>query len=256
MNNRARRLGSGFLALAILFVLPSIAPAVGGKAKKDDAGPCGNRTPCGSGASFDFLSPKAKLVGPTINTVEGLVGTQMFFSGCDGTRSLVSVEEIELYQSPEGTVTIGRLEGEVVWGDAGLDRLSSDHRERLTGDGWRPIERLAGFVAGVAEAERLSVDHVAFQRLESGDYAPLVLVGLKGTDLRSGTKVVAESDLDEIECASYWEWRCLNTACSTCNAACNCTGVGFCNWVWLPNCMTINCPRTCVLSGFWDFCDC
>lgn len=215
----------------------------------------------------EFKDATAKVVGEPITEVKQMVGSQIFLNTGELGRYLVKIEDIELYLNNEGFIRLGKLEGTVVWGNVDFTELVVDDTERAEKENWIKLESLKSFHTGLPGSNAiLNVYNLKLQRILVNGYQILTLAEINGYDEFGDTAIKYGAD-DVVDCASYWEWRCLNTACSVCTqrqtlpngktkVVCTCPGVGFCNWVWLPNCMTINCSKTCVLSGFWDWCDC
>ncbi|MEM6570627.1 MAG: hypothetical protein AAF957_19610, partial [Planctomycetota bacterium] len=216
-----------------------------------------------------FFDPLAHVVGNPVYDVADMIGAQTFVNTPDFGRLLVRIDAIELYEDAQGFVQLGLLEGDLVWGDAPFDGLVIDRRDEAAGGGWIPITSLVDFHSGLPGSNaELHVEFLSFNRVAVNGFELLTIRELHGLDVATGTQIsAAPSDLDEILCESYWEWECVNTACGgTCTTvtiqpngkakvSCGCN-IGLCNWMWLPNCMRINCSTACDLAGFWDLCDC
>lgn len=202
-----------------------------------------------------FFDLNAKY-GKKISNVSDLSGSQMFFNNCELGRYLVAVDSISIYRNPEnGVVQIGRLIGNVVWGDVPWKDIDVDNTERFTELGWEPMDAFANFTI----EDKGSLRNIDVQRMTMGtalvnDYEIVVMRDMEGMEYPSNSKVShASSDLDEIDCIIYKEWDCSNILCSRAcedvGGDCNCPGLGFCSYTLNYRCMVINCKKTC--ERYW-----
>ena len=202
-----------------------------------------------------FFDENAKY-GRRINSVADLKGSQMFFRNCELGRYLVEIEDMSIFRNPEnGVVQIGRLTGQVVWGDVPWKDIDVNNEEKLSETGWKPMETFADFtLEEVGSLKHIDVASMGLGTATINDYEIVVMRDMEGMENPSLSKVsYASSDLDDIDCILYKEWFCSNTFCSKLceddGADCNCPGYGFCNYVLNYECMVINCKKKC--ERYW-----
>jgi hypothetical protein len=216
-----------------------------------------------------FIDPNAVVVGAPVSLVADMIGSQMFLNTDTNGRILVELQHLELFTNSSGFMELGYLAGTVVWGDAPFEDVVIDRLAQAFQDKWQPLTSLSNFQMGIPGSQTdISVEQMLFHRVQTNDYVILTVGELHGFDNFNQTVISQVAPGAVVLCASFWEWRCINTACAgSCNKVtnlpggrvridCECQNVGGCTNLFLPNCMRVSCATSCRLFGWWDLCDC